>query len=212
MKNVITVLLFGALCAPVFAAPEQTTQEAPKAPAVQADKQLPCAKMDKRGEFHQSAMAHHQAMKAQHEKMEKMVAEYNALEDGKAKDAKRKDIEKEISAIYEKRLEFKEKQLEKFSERLNKMKADLRQEKKDKKNWVNDKTQQVIDNGGQLGILFQPKDMEGQMPGHRKGFFKKGPRGPHMGGPRFHGGDKKGFLPPPPDAEIPEKPVPPAVK
>jgi len=212
MKKVMTVVLFGALCVPLFAALEQTAQEAPKAQPVQADQQeakLPFAKHDMhKGAFHKSAMAHHKQMQAQREKMEKLVADYKGMEDGKAKDSKRKEIEKEIGAIYDKRLEFKEKQLEEFSKRLDKMKADLRKEKKEKKNWVSDKTEKVIENDGKMCVLFAPKGKMDEMPGPRKGFFKKGP---HMGGPkpgpRFHGGDK-GKLPPPPDAEIPEKPVP----
>lgn len=154
-------------------------------------------------------------MKATEEKMEKLVKEYNALKDGKKKDAKRAELEKEVAAIHEEQLKFKQKQLGEFEKRLDQMKKNLAEENtaEGKKAWVNQKTDALIEKGGDLKVLFdrpQGPGMDGKPGHHGKGpHFKggkkgpkgdKGSKGPLFGGPKH---DKQ-----PPVAELPvERPV-----
>ncbi len=168
---------------------------------------------EQRGQGHEAFAKAHQEqmakMKATEEKMGKLVEEYNKLKEGKKKDAKRAEIEKEVSAIRDEQLKFKQDQLGKFEERLNTMNAEFAQDNtaENKQEWVNRKTDALIENNGKLNVLFEPRQGHGPRMGGPKGpHMKGGPRGHHGKGPRMGGRGKQ--LPPPPDAELPvQKPV-----
>ncbi len=175
-KLVITLLLAGVVSVPL-AAEEKQPQE--QTNAVMQE-------MHKGHEAFAKARKEHRAkMKATQEKMEKLVKEYNTLKDGKKKDAKRAEIEKEVGAIHEEQLKFKQEQLVKFEERLAKMKTELAEESSadGKKAWVAQKTDALVDNKGDLRVLFDPR------PGMLgPGMGRKGPHGHprHFGkGPRM---------------------------
>ena len=133
-------------------------------------------------------------MKAKQDKMGKLVKEYKGLEDGKKKDAKRKEIEKEVTAIHEEQLKFKKDQLGKFEDRLGEMKKEFSKENSSdgKKEWINKKTDELIKNDGDVRRLFAPQgprmenDRNGKGP--HKGIGKGMHRGSHMGG--FKGGQR----------------------
>ena len=199
-KLVITLLLAGLVSVPLAA--QETQPQGPKGEGHQA--------------FAKAQKEHRAKMQATQEKMEKLVKEYNKLKAGKKKDAKRGEIEKEVGAIHEEQLKFKQEQLVKFEERLNKMKENFERENSadGKKAWVEQRTQALIENEGDVRVLFEPR--EGNDRRFGKGPHMGGPqgkmhRGPRMGGkgprgPQMDGND--GQLPPPPDAELPvQKPV-----
>ena len=191
-KLVMTLLLAGLVSVPLAA--QEPQPQGPKGDGHQA--------------FAKAQKEHRAKMKATQEKMEKLVKEYNKLKDGKKKDAKRGEIEKEVATIHEEQLKFKADQLVKFEERLGKMKDDFAQENSadGKKAWVDQRTQALIENEGDLRVLFDPREGEGpRMGGPRHGRMhgprgfkdgKFGPKGPRMGG-------RDGNFPPPPDAELP---------
>lgn len=163
-KLVITLLLAGVVSVPLAAA-DNAPQAFPKA-GVQD--------MQKGHEAFRKAHQEQRAkMKATQEKMEKLVKEYNKLKDGKKKDAKRAEIEKEVGAIHQEQLKFKQEQLMKFEQRLNAMKEQFQTESSDEsqKAWVEQKTEKLIKYDGNLRVLFDPRDA----------------RGPHMGGKGPHG-------------------------
>ena len=152
-----------------------------------------------RGEGHQAFEKAHKEqkakMKAKQEKMEKLVKEYKGLKDGKKKEEKRAEIEKEVASIREEQLKFKQEQLGKFDERLEQMKQEFAQDNtaQDKQTWVTQKTDALIEQDGNLKALFdKPEGRKGpQMGGkpvHDKGPHKgmrgHGEKGPHMPGAR----------------------------
>ena len=208
MKKLTLAVLAVFVSVPVFAQETQPAAPEHKKPAMQ------------RGQGHEAFAKAHQEqmakMKATEEKMGKLVQEYNKLKDGKKKDAKRAEIEKEVAAIRDEQMKFKQDQLGKFEERLGGMKEELAKENttEGKQEWVNQKTDELIKNGGSVRALFEPRDgQQGPRMGGQKGkgpHFGKGShfgKGPRPGkGPRFGGHDKQ--LPPPPDAELPvQRPV-----
>ena len=181
-----------ALLVAVVAMPALAQED--KAP--KPGKDAPVVAMQRDHEAFKKAHEEHKAqLKATKEKMEKLVKEYNKLKDGKKKDAKRAEIEKEVSAIHEKQLEFKKDQLAKFEERLARMKADFEKENsaEGKKEWINQKTDALIAADGDLKALFDrpgmhrphfgPKGKNGKR--QHKGFMGKGPRGPRPEQPAF---------------------------
>ncbi len=182
MKKIIFTLAAAVIAVPVLAQEPKIVAPGHDSPAVE---------MQRDHEAFKKAHEEHKAqMKATKEKMEKLVKEYNKLKDGKKKDAKRAEIEKEIGAIHEKQLEFKQQQLAQFEERLSRMKAEFDQENsaEGKQAWVNEKTDALIQANGDMKALFGPrhggmrgpKDGKGPRMGKRphKGFMGKGPRGP----------------------------------
>lgn len=179
MKKITLALVAAALAVPALA------QE----PKVPQGNNAPAVEMQRDHEAFKKAHEEHKAqMKATKEKMEKLVKEYNKLKDGKKKDAKRAEIEKEVSAIHEKQLEFKKNQLAQFEERLARMKADFEKENsaEGKQAWTNEKTDALIKANGDMKALFDrpgmhgPKDGKGPHMGKRphKKFMGKGPKGP----------------------------------
>lgn len=198
MKKLTLAVLAVFVSVPLFAQETQVAASKDQKPA-----------LEQRGQGHEAfAKARKEEMKkikATEEKMEKLVGEYNKLKDGKKKDAKRAEIEKEVAAIREEQLKFKQDQLGKFEQRLNDMKAELAKDNtpEGKKEWVNTKTDELIENGGKVRSLFGPGHGP-RMGGKGRGFHGKGPHGHH--GPRFGGRDGKRL--PPPDAELPvQQPV-----
>ena len=202
MKKIMFALLTAAVAMPVLAQ-EPKIPQGPDTPAVE---------MQRDHEAFQKAREEHRAqMKATEEKMEKLVKEYNKLKDGKKKEAKRAEIEKEVSAIHAKQLEFKKGQLAKFEERLASMKADFEKENsaESQKEWVNKKTEALIKADGNVKALFGPgpdmfgpqaqggpcpcmgekkdcpcqKGLMGKRP-HKRFMGKKGHKGPHFEGSR----------------------------
>lgn len=178
-KLVMSLLLTGLVCVPL-AAQEAKPQDAKKAPAMeQAQRHEAFAKAHKE---------HRAKMKATQKKMEKLVEEYNKLKEGKKKDAKRAEIEKEVASIHEEQLKFKADQLVKFEQRLGEMKERFAQESsaEGKKAWVDQKTKKLIEEDGDLRALFEPQ-RDGRMEGMR-GPGPKGPRfGKHGKAPHFAG-------------------------
>lgn len=203
MKKIVLAVV--AVCAGVPVLAQEAQPAAPK-------HEKPA--LEQRGQGHEAfAKAHQEQMakiKATEEKMGKLVDEYNKLKEGKKKDAKRAEIEKEVAAIRDEQLKFKQDQLGKFEERLGNMKAEFAKDNtaENKQEWVNKKTDALIQNNGKLNVLFEPRDGQGPRMGDR-GHFKgpRGGKGPRDGkGPRMGGRGKQ--LPPPPDAELPvQKPV-----
>ena len=202
MKKIVLAMLAVCVSGPLLA------QEAPDAAA---QKERPAVEF---GRGHEAfAKAHKEQMekiKAKETQMGKLVNEYNKLKEGKKKDAKRAEIEKEVAAMRDEQLKFKQEQLTKFEERLGAMKEEFTQENtaEGKQEWVTKKTDEVIANEGNLRVLFEPRPGQGPRMGdakgphmkhpHKKGFFGRK-------GPRFGKGKQ---LPPPPDAELPvERPV-----
>nr|QGT50706.1 hypothetical protein Elusimicrob1349_1760 [uncultured Elusimicrobia bacterium] len=175
MKKVLLAVLAGALCLPAFAKDVKCDGE--KCPMMKKGR----AEMtdhrkgkDARADAFKKARKEHKAkMKATEEKMEKLVAEYNALKAGKKKDAKKAEIAAMVASIRDEQIKFKEEQLKKFNERLEQMKKGLDEQKSDeaKKAWVEKKTDEVIADDGDLDVLFDKPEMPG--PGPRDG---KGPR------------------------------------
>lgn len=200
MKKLVFAVVAVCVGVPVMAQEAQPASPKNEKPALEQRGQGPEAFAKAR----QEQMA---KIKATEEKMGKLVEEYNKLKEGKKKDAKRAEIEKEVAAIREEQLKFKQDQLGKFEERLNNMKAEFAKDNtaENKQEWVNKKTEALIQNNGKVNVLFEPRDGQGPRMGgfHRHMGGHKGhhPRGPRMGG---HGKQ----LPPPPDAELPvQKPV-----
>lgn len=196
MKKLTLAVLAVLVSVPVFAQDAQPAAPKHDRPAMQ------------RGQGHEAfAKAHKEQMakmKATEDKMSKLVTEYNKLKEGKKKDTKRAEIEKEVAAIRDEQLKFKQDQLGKFEQRLGDMKEELTKENtaEGKQEWVNKKTDELIENNGNIRALFEPRGEQGPRMDGKKGHghhFGKGPR--HGKGPHFGGREKQ--LPPPPDAELP---------
>ena len=185
MKKLIFALMVAVVAMPTLAQ-ETKIPQGDNAPAVE---------MQRDHEAFKKAQKEHRAqMKATKEKMEKLVKEYNKLKDGKKKDAKRAEIEKEVSAIHEKQLAFKKDQLVKFEERLARMKEGFEKENsaENKAEWVNQQTEALIAANGDVKALFDRPGKDGPCPCMgkkkdcpcKKGLMRKGHRGPHPEGPR----------------------------
>lgn len=161
MKKVIWMLVAVLITSPVFAQ-DMEKGKPEERPAM----------AQRHEEFQKAHKAQMEKMKATQEKAEKLVKEYNGLKAGKKKDAKRAEIEALVSSVREEQLQFNEKQLGQFEERLDGMKKELSNEKnaEKKKAWVSDKTDKLIEENGDLKVLFD-----------------RGNRGPRMGGNRPEG-------------------------
>ena len=204
MKKIVLAMLAVCVSGPILA--QETPAAAPQdeRPAIEF------------GQGHRAFTKDQEAqmakMKAKEDQMSKLVAEYNKLKEGKKKDAKRAEIEKEVAEIRDEQLKFKQDQLNKFEQRLATMKDELAKENIDesKQEWVNKKTEELIQNGGKMNVLFEPRAGQGPRLGGPKGpHMKKAPKRGwfHKKGPRMDGRDK-GKFPPPPDAELPvQRPV-----
>ena len=200
MKKLTLAVLAVFVSVPVFAQETQPAVPEHKKPAMQ------------RGQGHEAfAKAHQEQMAKISGRTPKEMLQRKVKMSYKIK-----FIEKEVAAIRDEQMKFKQDQLGKFEERLVGMKEELAKENttEGKQEWVNQKTDELIKNGGSVRALFEPRDgQQGPRMGGQKGkgpHFGKGShfgKGPRPGkGPRFGGHDKQ--LPPPPDAELPvQRPV-----
>lgn len=193
MRNKLVIaLLAGVLFVPAFAAEEAVLPAKADARPAMAEK---------KGEFLKAQKEHRAKMKATEEKMEKLVKEYKKLK-GKKQETKKAEITAEVAKIREEQLKFKQAQLEKFAQRLEEMKKHMEQAKtaEAQKIWVQEKTDALIDEDGDLKVLFE-RDGHGPQGKHkmhaRKGFkgFGKGPR-PELR--EKEDGERVGIYPPPP--------------
>lgn len=187
MKKIALALLVAALAVPAVAHDQKAPKQGKNTPAVENQQDHKA--------FEKAREEHRAKMKATKEKMEKLVKEYNKLSAGKKKDVKRAEIEKEVGAIHEEQLKFKQEQLGKFEERLSRMKAEF-----DKENaadgraaWTQQKTDALIKAGGDVRVLFAPgrdggprmgKGPHGKAQKGKPGFMGKGPKGPRPQGAR----------------------------
>lgn len=195
MNKITLAVLAACMSVPVFAQDVQPQAPKPENPALQQG--IPGHEAFTKA--HEEQMA---KMKAKKDEMRKLVDEYNKLKAGKKKEAKRAEIEKEVTNIREEQLAFKKDQLGKFEQRLGVMKDEFAKENtpEGKKEWVNKKTDELINNNGSMRVLFDPGN--GPRKHGPRHFRGKGPKGPRMGG------RDGGNFPPPPDAELPvERPV-----
>jgi len=128
--------------------------------------------------FQEAYKAQMEQMEASKKEAEKLVQEYNELQPGKQKDAKKTEIEAFVTSVREKQLDFNEKQLNQFEKRLKDMKGNLAKEKSkgNKKAWVSDKTNKLIESNGDMRVLF---DRAGKGP--RLGEMRHGMKRPHFG-------------------------------
>ncbi len=173
MRKIVFALLVAAVAMPALA------QEEKKMPVDNA----PVVEMQRDHEAFEKAHKEQRAQfKATQEKMEKLVKEYNKLK-GKKKEAKRAEIEQEISAMRDKQLEFRKAQLVQFEERLARMKAEFAQENtaENKAQWVIQKTDALIAADGNMKALFpRPKRRGADTDRPHRDFGPRGfgPRGP----------------------------------
>ncbi|MBR4682380.1 MAG: hypothetical protein IKP06_03655 [Elusimicrobiaceae bacterium] len=196
MKNRwMIALLACVICLPAFAAEPEKAAAAAEKPAVEMHK---CPYMDgvKKGEFKKAQKEHRAKMKATEEKMEKLVKEYKKLK-GKKQETKKAEIVAEIATIHEEQLKFKQAQLEKFEKRLAEMKKHVQEEQtaEAKKAWAEKKTDELIEAGGDLKVLFEGPKRGAFGPGQDGKRFHKGFKGMRKHGPKP---GEVGILPPPP--------------
>jgi len=196
MKKLVLTVAAGLFVLPVLAADNPV--QAPATEQVQsADR--PGDEASRHEAFQKAHKEQMEKMKATREKAEKLVKEYNGLKAGKKKDAKKKEIVELVASIHEEQLLFKEKQLASFEERLNLMKKGFQEESapEAKQLWADQKAAELIENNGDVKVVFGPAK---QGPGMKGPDGKRGPKGFKGGkkGPRGFGGMKKGQLPPPP--------------
>ena len=139
------------------------------------------------------------------EQVEKLVQEYKKAKPGSKKAAQKKaEIAKLVAQVREDQFKFKRELLDNFKARLDVMEQELAaaQEEKTKAAWVDEKTDAVINDNGDLKVLFRDKLLP-PPPAPRKGHFKKGPRpGDAAKGPRGADMPKDGPMPDGPDGEL----------
>lgn len=202
MKKWFVMLLMAGLVAPAWA---ECSGERPHKDGRAAVKDTKRAEMRK---IHEEREA---LLKKTKEQVEKLVQEYKKAKPGSKKAAQKKaEIAKLVAQVREDQFKFKRELLDNFKARLDVMEQELAaaQEENAKAAWVDEKTDAVINDNGDLKVLFQDKLLPPPPPSHRA-HFKKGPRhGQAAKGP--HGADmpKDGPMPLGPDGDI--LPPPPA--
>lgn len=202
MKKWFVMLLMAGLVAPAWA---ECSGESPHKDGRAAVKDAKRAEMRK---IHEEREVQFKKTK---EQAEKLVQEYKKAKPGSKKAAQKKaEIAKLVAQVREDQFKFKRELLDNFKARLDVMEQELAaaQDENTKAAWVDEKTDAVINDNGDLKVLFQDKLLP-PPPGPRKGHFKKGARpGEAVKDP--HGADmpKDGPMPLGPDGEI--LPPPPA--
>ena len=202
MKKWFVMLLMAGLVAPAWA---ECSGESPHKDGRAAVKDAKRAEMRK---IHEEREA---LLKKTKEQVEKLVQEYKKAKPGSKKAAQKKaEIAKLVAQVREDQFKFKRELLDNFKARLDVMEQELAaaQDENAKAAWVDEKTDAVINDNGDMKVLFHDKLLP-PPPGPRKGHFKKGARpGDEVNGP--HGADmpKDGPMPLGPDGEI--LPPPPA--
>lgn len=204
MKKWFVMLLMAGLVAPAWA---ECSGESPHKDGRAAVKDAKRAEMRK---IHEEREVQFKKTK---EQAEKLVQEYKKAKAGSKKAAKKKaEIAKLVAQVREDQFKFKRELLDNFKARLDVMEQELAaaQDENTKAAWVDEKTEAVINDNGDLKVLFQDKLLP-PPPAPRNGHFKKGPRhgeaakGPHgadmpKNGPMPLGPDGE-MLPPPPDMD-----------
>ncbi len=202
MKKWFVMMLMAGLVAPAWA---ECSGESPHKDGRAAVKDAKRAEMRK---IHEEREA---LLKKTKEQVEKLVQEYKKAKPGSKKAAQKKaEIAKLVAQVREDQFKFKRELLDNFKARLDVMEQELAaaQDENAKAAWVDEKTDAVINDNGDMKVLFHDKLLP-PPPGPRKGHFKKGARpGDEVNGP--HGADmpKDGPMPLGPDGEI--LPPPPA--
>lgn len=162
----------------------------------------------KREEMRKIRKEREEQFKKTSEQVEKLVKEYKKAKPGSKKAEKAKaELAELVGQIREDQFKFKQEMLDNFKARLNKMETELAQaqDPKAKAAWVDEKTQAVIEDDGDLKVLFHDKLLPPPPAG------KKGP-GAKKALPRHKAGPKarkeaplpveEGLLPPPPPEEL----------
>ena len=197
MKKVLLIVFAGAVCALAYAnEPSQAPAPQTEAAAVQDQQPAPA-------DFKQAREKHEAHLKATQEKMTTLVGEYNKLKAGKKKEAKKAEIAQAVATIHEEQIQFKEKQLAGFEKRLNQMKEELAAQSTSqaKEEWVNQRTEKLIEEKGDMRVLFDKPLGMGQ--GAKMHGAKFGPKhgGPAMKGPKGPQGPH-GFPPGEPKPQV----------
>lgn len=196
MKKWLVMLLMAGLVAPAWA---ECSGECPHKDGRAAVKDAKRAEMRK---IHKERDAQFKKTK---EQAEKLVQEYKKAKPGSKKAAQKKaEIAKLVAQVREDQFKFKRELLDNFKARLDVMEQELAaaQEEKTKAAWVDEKTDAVINDNGDLKVLFRDKLLP-PPPAPRKGHFKKGPRpGDAAKGPRGADMPKDGPMPDGPDGEL----------
>ena len=204
MKKWFVVLLMAGLVAPAWA---ECSGERPHKDGRTAVKDAKRAEMRK---IHKEREAQFKKTK---EQAEKLVQEYKKAKAGSKKAAQKKaEIAKLVAQVREDQFKFKRELLDNFKARLDVMEKELSaaQDENTKAAWVDEKTEAVINDNGDLKVLFQDKLLP-PPPAPRNRHFNKGPRhgkapkGPHGADmpkdiPMPDGPDGE-MLPPPPDMD-----------
>ena len=203
MKKWMVMMLALSLFAPAFAGDDSVKGDTPSPKQRREMKAGP--DKAKREEMRKIRKEREEQFKKTSEQVEKLVKEYKKAKPGSKKAEKAKaELAELVGKIREDQFEFKQKMLNNFKERLNKMEKELAeaQDPKAKAAWVDEKTQAVLDEDGDLKILFQDKLMP-TPPAGKKGPGKKHDRKHHRpAGP-------KGAPAPGPEGEILPPPPPP---
>lgn len=204
MKKWMVMMLALGLFAPAFAGDDCKAGDCPSPKQRREMKAGP--DNAKREEMRKIRQERDEQFKKTSEQVEKLVKEYKKAKPGSKKAEKAKEeLAEVVGQIREDQFKFKQDMLNNFKERLNKMETELAQaqEPKAKEAWVEEKTQAVIEDDGDLKVLFHDKLLPPPPDG------KKGP-GAKRAHPRHKAGPKgaplpedEGLLPPPP-APLPE--------
>ena len=195
MKKWFVMLLMAGLVAPAWA---ECLGEYPHKDGRAAVKDAKRAEMRK---IHEEREVQFNKTK---EQAEKLVQEYKKAKPSSKKAAQKKaEIAKLVAQVREDQFKFKRELLDNFKARLDVMEQELAaaQDENTKAAWVDEKTDAVINDNGDLKVLFQDKLLP-PPPAPRNGHFKKGPHGADMpkNGPMPDGPDGE-MLPPPPDMD-----------
>lgn len=200
MKKLLVLATLLAFSAPVFAAPKCEGDNCPakdKGPRAEMRlKKAPALKPEAKAALkakHDEEKAKRKARKAQvranEEKLEKLVKDYKKAKEGSKKQASlREDIGKVLEQVRQEQITFRAEKLQEFEQRLARMKEGLAKEEEPaaKEAWVNKMTDRVIAEDGDLEEALRGAS---HMP---KGPF---PPAPLMEGPEGE------LLPPPPAPE-----------
>ena len=207
MKKWMVMMLALSLFAPAFAGDDSVKGDTPSPKQRREMKAGP--DKAKREEMRKIRKEREEQFKKTSEQVEKLVKEYKKAKPGSKKAEKAKaELAELVGQIREDQFEFKQKMLNNFKERLNKMEKELAeaQDPKAKAAWVDEKTQAVIEDDGDLKILFHDKLLPPPPPGHqlpgKKAGHKRHAKGPKAGKalPPMPLEDGE-MLPPPPTPE-----------
>lgn len=210
MKKWMVMMLALSLFAPAFAGDDSAKGENPSPKQRREMKAGP--DQAKREELRKIRKERDEQFKKTSEQVEKLVKEYKKAKPGSKKAEKAKaELAELVGQIRDDQFKFKQEMLNNFQERLNRMENELAEAKKPeaKSAWVEEKTQAVIEDDGDLKVLFHDKLLPPPPPGHKVPGKKAGPKR-HAKGPKAARGEDRPFpphedemlLPPPPPEEL----------